>query len=349
MKRLLLPLFLVALWLLLESLSRGDILLAILLALGITRAITRLRPLPAWPRRFWRSLQLIGWVFCDIVCSNIAVGGLILEHAPTTAAQRFHGHSSELRNPHGLAMLSIIITSTPGTVRAAHDPQRNVFTMHVPSISIDIAENAPGGAPSANATVKPLMRICSNAILLAINFALFCLRFADLPSAAHYGIRRGARPTIGGRCRHPSYHHPTRGHPFVGGIIFISPADCPNGLCRFRRPWLTLLRGEVICFPMLIACPSGAARHGVCWAWWRYPTLLDRFGPGAPEGFCALHAPTMGSTLGTYRVLAASLLISSTLAQRLVIHEVLIALLILMTAPVTTMILMSAALRRTRK
>ena len=79
-------------------------------------------------------------------------------------------------------------------------------------------------------------------------------------------------------------------------------------------------------------------------------TLLGSLGLVRLKDFFArVHAPTMGSTLGTYCVLAASLLISSTLAQRLVIHEVLIALLILLTAPVTTMILMSAALRRTRK
>ena len=79
-------------------------------------------------------------------------------------------------------------------------------------------------------------------------------------------------------------------------------------------------------------------------------TLLGSLGLVRLKDFFArVHAPTMGSTLGTYCVLTASLLISSTLAQHLVIHEVLIALLILMTAPVTTMILMSAALRRTRK
>ena len=156
MKRLLLPLFLVALWLLLnESLSRGDILLAILLALGITRAITRLRPLPAWPRRFWRSLQLIGWVFCDIVRSNIAVGGLILSMRQRQPRSGFMDIPLELRNPHGLAMLSIILTSTPGTVWAAHDPQRNVFTMHV----LDLYDEAAWRRTVKERYEQPLMEI----------------------------------------------------------------------------------------------------------------------------------------------------------------------------------------------
>lgn len=76
-------------------------------------------------------------------------------------------------------------------------------------------------------------------------------------------------------------------------------------------------------------------------------TLLGSLGLLRLDDFFArVHAPTMGSTLGTYCVLTASMLVSSALAARPVIHELLIALLILITAPVTTMILMSAAIRR---
>ena len=76
-------------------------------------------------------------------------------------------------------------------------------------------------------------------------------------------------------------------------------------------------------------------------------TLLGSLGLLRLDDFFArVHAPTMGSTLGTYCVLTASMLVSSALAARPVIHELLIALLILITAPVTTMILMSAAIKR---
>ena len=76
-------------------------------------------------------------------------------------------------------------------------------------------------------------------------------------------------------------------------------------------------------------------------------TLLGSLGLLRLDDFFArVHAPTMGSTLGTYCVLTASMLVSSALSARPVIHELLIALLILITAPVTTMILMSAAIRR---
>ena len=78
--------------------------------------------------------------------------------------------------------------------------------------------------------------------------------------------------------------------------------------------------------------------------------LLGSLGLLRLENFFArVHAPTLGSTLGAYCILGASMLVSSTLASRPVIHELLIAFLILITAPVTTMILMGAALRRSGK
>ena len=64
--------------------------------------------------------------------------------------------------------------------------------------------------------------------------------------------------------------------------------------------------------------------------------------------YARIHAPTMGSTLGTGCVLIASMLVSSALAGRPVIHELLITVFILVTAPVTAMLLMRAAMYRTR-
>lgn len=64
--------------------------------------------------------------------------------------------------------------------------------------------------------------------------------------------------------------------------------------------------------------------------------------------YARIHAPTMGSTLGTGCVLIASMLVSSALAGRPVIHELLITVFILVTSPVTAMLLMRAAMYRTR-
>ena len=65
--------------------------------------------------------------------------------------------------------------------------------------------------------------------------------------------------------------------------------------------------------------------------------------------YARIHAPTMGSTLGTGCVLIASMLVSSAVAGRPVIHELLITLFIVLTSPVTAMLLMRAAIYRTRE
>jgi multicomponent K+:H+ antiporter subunit G len=67
-----------------------------------------------------------------------------------------------------------------------------------------------------------------------------------------------------------------------------------------------------------------------------------------PDFYARMHPPTMGTTLGTGCVLAASMLVSSALLGRPVIHELLITLFVAITAPVTAILLMRAAVSRTR-
>lgn len=59
-----------------------------------------------------------------------------------------------------------------------------------------------------------------------------------------------------------------------------------------------------------------------------------------------VHAPTMGSTLGTGFILIASMLLFSALELRPVLHEILIAVFMTVTTPVTYMLLVRAALHR---
>lgn len=64
--------------------------------------------------------------------------------------------------------------------------------------------------------------------------------------------------------------------------------------------------------------------------------------------YARIHAPTMGSTLGTGCVLIASILTASAQAERPVFHELLITVFILITSPVTAILLMRAVIFRTR-
>ena len=56
-----------------------------------------------------------------------------------------------------------------------------------------------------------------------------------------------------------------------------------------------------------------------------------------------VHAPTLGTTLGTACVAVASMVHFSALGSRPVLHEVLILLFVTVTTPVTLMILVRAA------
>ena len=61
-----------------------------------------------------------------------------------------------------------------------------------------------------------------------------------------------------------------------------------------------------------------------------------------------VHAPTLGTTLGTGCIAAASMVYFSALQTRPVVHELLIVLFVTVTTPVTLMILARAALFRDR-
>ena len=59
-----------------------------------------------------------------------------------------------------------------------------------------------------------------------------------------------------------------------------------------------------------------------------------------------VHAPTLGTTLGTVCVGIASMIYFSTLGTRPVLHEMLIVVFVTVTTPVTLMVLVRAALFR---
>src|SRR5690606_23738936 len=109
---------LVATWLLLtQSLSIGSIVLGVVLALALAWASATLRPVRPHLRRPFAAIGLMIHVVFDIVRSNVAVARIVLglvRDRDVHAA--FAKIPLELRDPHGLAFLAAIVTSTPGTV-----------------------------------------------------------------------------------------------------------------------------------------------------------------------------------------------------------------------------------------
>ena len=135
MKRVLswlyLPTLLLGLWLLLnDSLSLGNIVLGGALALFFGWASTALRPLRARPRKPLVALRLIWRVAVDIFNSNLAVARIIWL-GPRDISPGFIKIPLEMKDPHGLAALSCIVTYTPGTVWSEYAEEEGLLTLHV--------------------------------------------------------------------------------------------------------------------------------------------------------------------------------------------------------------------------
>lgn len=155
-RRPLLEGLLLAMWLIVnESLALHHWLLGIGFALGIAVLMRALRPKIAHPRRLLVALQLSWHVLCDVVRSNLAVGRIILGTLHQQPKIGFMKIPLELRDPHGLAALSVIITATPGTVWAGHDPANNVLTLHV----LDLQDEAAWLHTIKQRYERPLMEI----------------------------------------------------------------------------------------------------------------------------------------------------------------------------------------------
>jgi multicomponent K+:H+ antiporter subunit E len=130
LRRVALPLSLLAVWLLLEeSLDAGQIVLGIVLSVALVRAAAPLRPRHAFPRRPLAMLSLLGVVLFDALKSNLAVIRLVWSAPSRRPAPGFVYIPLTLRDPNALAALACIITYTPGTVWVGLSD--HVLTLHV--------------------------------------------------------------------------------------------------------------------------------------------------------------------------------------------------------------------------
>ena len=123
-----------ALWLVLnQSLHVADLLLGALLAvLAPLLARPLMQPI-GYPRlaRASALLRLLAMAFVEIVRSAITVGRLILLPKKEGLNSRFMRIPLDLRNPYGLALLSCLINSTPGTVWVELTPETSELVLHV--------------------------------------------------------------------------------------------------------------------------------------------------------------------------------------------------------------------------
>lgn len=124
---------LAAMWLVLnDTVAPGQALLGALIATGLILWTAKLRPLRPRLYRPWLAISLLTIVLVDIVRSNIAVGRIILGLVrDRTIRSGLLEIPLDLRDPHGLAVLATIITSTPDTVWVDHAADRAMLTLHI--------------------------------------------------------------------------------------------------------------------------------------------------------------------------------------------------------------------------
>jgi multicomponent K+:H+ antiporter subunit E len=126
-------LVMLAMWLLLNSsISLAHIILGAVISSLLLLAAYPLRPLQPRMRRGPVLLRLAFKVLIDVIRSNIGVARVILG---LTGREEIHSGFMQipldLRDPHGLSVLAMIITCTPGTVWVELSPDRSMLTIHV--------------------------------------------------------------------------------------------------------------------------------------------------------------------------------------------------------------------------
>ena len=120
-----------AMWVLLtQSFSPGQILLGIVVAFLASQGFAALRQERPRIRSIGAAFKLAGVVAIDILRSNFAVARIILS-SPPKRVSGFVRLPITLKSRHGLAVLALIITATPGTTWVAFDRARGSLLIHV--------------------------------------------------------------------------------------------------------------------------------------------------------------------------------------------------------------------------
>lgn len=148
---------LLIIWVLLNGTwSVGQVLAGLALSVVMLLLAASLRPVRPRLRRPHVLLALLVTVFVDVVRSNIGVARIILG---MTARREVHSGfldiPLDLRDPHALAILAAIVTSTPGTAWAGLSADGSTLTLHV----LDLQDEAYWIRTIKDRYERPLLRV----------------------------------------------------------------------------------------------------------------------------------------------------------------------------------------------
>lgn len=122
---------LVVTWLLLTSFSPGQLIVGIAVAMMAGQGMAALHPSKPRLRRWDLLPKLVAIVLYDIIRSNIAVTKIILQGSRRERKSGFLTIPIQLRDDLGLAVLAVILTSTPGTAWLDYNSARGTLLLHV--------------------------------------------------------------------------------------------------------------------------------------------------------------------------------------------------------------------------
>ncbi|MCO5731460.1 Na+/H+ antiporter subunit E [Rhizobium sp. SSA_523] len=122
---------LLILWLLLSGISLGHVVLGSMVAVFAGWAQAALRPDKPRLKKWYLLPKLFVIVFLDIARSNLAVAVLILKGKRRRHTSGFLLLPLKIEDPTALAILAVILTSTPGSAWLEYDSRDKTVLIHV--------------------------------------------------------------------------------------------------------------------------------------------------------------------------------------------------------------------------
>ena len=135
----LLTIALLLMWLLLNGFTLGHFILGSTVAVFASWGMAALRPDKPRLRKWYLLPKLFGIVMLDIIRSNLSVAWIILRGHPAGHRSSFITLPLELRDPTALAILAVIVTSTPGSAWLEYDSRHSSVLIHVLDLTDDDA------------------------------------------------------------------------------------------------------------------------------------------------------------------------------------------------------------------
>ncbi|MCX8999542.1 Na+/H+ antiporter subunit E [Rhizobiaceae bacterium BDR2-2] len=122
---------LTVMWLLLNSLTPGHVLLGATVALVACWGMASLRPAKPKLKGWYRLPRFFLIVLYDIVRSNIAVVSIILFGKKRGHRSAFMTVKLDLKDPTALSLLAVVLTATPGSAWVEYESRENILLLHV--------------------------------------------------------------------------------------------------------------------------------------------------------------------------------------------------------------------------